>query len=101
MEGISLVPAMKGKKVKRINPIFWEHEGNRAMRSGDWKLVSAYDYAAKKFKTWELYDLKNDRSELDDLSSRNPEQKEKMILQFGEWSKRVGVISREILDAKK
>lgn len=45
MEGVSLRQAIEGKPLKRKNPIFWEHEGNRALRLGNWKLVSQYDYA--------------------------------------------------------
>jgi len=101
MEGISLLPAFFGKDLKRENPIFWEHEGNRAIRSGDWKLVSAYDNSAKKFKAWELYDLGSDRSELNDLSSKYPEITSQMTGQYNKWAGRVGVISREILDGGK
>jgi arylsulfatase A-like enzyme len=101
MEGISLVPALKGKELKRENPFCWEHEGNRAIRSGDWKLVSAYDNTAKKFKSWELYDLKSDRSELNDLSTKDPDRTKEMIAQYNKWAERVGVISKEILDKKK
>ena len=61
MEGVSLIPALNGKKLRRKAPLFWEHEGNRAVRDGDWKLVSEYDNTAKKFRDWELYDMKNDR----------------------------------------
>jgi arylsulfatase len=71
------------------------------MRSGEWKLVSAYDYTAKKFKAWELYDLKTDRSELKDLSGKYPEQTKQMIGQYNQWSERVGVVPREILDKIK
>ena len=101
MEGISLVSALEGKRLKRENPVFWEHEGNRAVREGDWKLVSAYDYAAKKFKTWELYDLKNDRSELNDMTGEFPEKTEKMIEEYNKWADRVGVVPRETLDKRK
>lgn len=101
MEGISLVPAFKGRDLKRTAPLFWEHEGNRAMRSGDWKLVSAYDYSARKFREWELYDLKRDRSELHDLSSEFPERKTSMIDEYDKWAQRSGVIPKEILDRKK
>ncbi len=40
LEGISLLPAFRDEELVRSQPIFWEHEGNRAIRSGDWKLVS-------------------------------------------------------------
>ena len=101
MEGISLIPALKGKSLKRENPLFWEHEGNRAMRSGDWKLVSVYDNKAKKFKTWELYNLKADHSELTDLSDKYPERTKQMIDQYNKWADRVGVVPKETLDQKR
>ncbi len=101
MEGISLVPLFKGKKLQRKTPLFWEHEGNRAVRDGDWKLVSAYDNSKKQFMKWELYNLREDRSELMDLSEKFPKQKEKMIMQFNDWSERVGVVPKEVIDRKK
>ncbi|HET8550240.1 MAG TPA: sulfatase-like hydrolase/transferase, partial [Bryobacteraceae bacterium] len=54
MEGRSLVPALGGKRIER-GPLFWEHEGNRAIRIGKWKAV-AVDPAGR----WELYDLEAD-----------------------------------------
>jgi arylsulfatase A-like enzyme len=101
MEGVSLLPALMGRELKREGPLFWEHEGNRAMRSGDWKLVSAYNYSAKKFKVWELYDLKNDRSELTDLSRKFPEKTKQMIDQYNSWADRVGVVPKEVIDNRK
>lgn len=101
MEGISLFPAFKGKDLKREKPVFWEHEGNRAMRDGDWKLVSVYDNSTKKFNEWELYDMKNDRSELNDLSRKYPEKTDQMIGMYEKWALRVGVVPKETLDRKK
>ncbi len=100
LEGISLMPALTGNELKRDNPIFWEHEGNRAMRDVDWKIVSLYDNNAKKFKAWELYNMKNDRSELNDLSSKYPEKITRMINVYETWAARTGVVSRETLDKK-
>jgi arylsulfatase len=48
-------------------PIFWEHEGNRALRRGTWKLVAKGERGR-----WELYDMARDRSELTDLSREMP-----------------------------
>ena len=48
MEGKSLLPIWEGKTEARTAPLFWEHEGNRAVRLGQWKLVSRYPGA------WEL-----------------------------------------------
>lgn len=101
MEGVSLMPLLKGKKLNRSNPLFWEHEGNRAIRDGDWKLVSAYDNSAKKFKQWELYNLAKDRTELNDLSISEQERTRKMIGEYEKWANRVGVIPRETIDRKK
>jgi len=100
MEGISLKTAFSGKKMQRQQPIFWEHEGNRAIRDGDWKLVSQYDYGRKKFMDWELYNLKTDRSELNDLSAEQVERKKRMIQEYETWADRVGVISKEKLDKR-
>jgi arylsulfatase len=49
--------------------IWWLHEGNRALRVGDWKVV-----AAGKDGPWELYDLSSDRSETKDLAAARPEK---------------------------
>ncbi|MDP3434239.1 MAG: arylsulfatase [Bacteroidota bacterium] len=100
MEGVSLKTAFSGKKMKREQPIFWEHEGNRAMRDGDWKLVSQYNYGQKKFLGWELYNLKNDRSELNDLSAEQADRKKQMIQEYENWADRVGVVSKEKLDKR-
>lgn len=100
MEGTSLKAAFSGKKMQRQQPIFWEHEGNRAMRDGEWKLVSQYDYKQKKFMDWELYNLKSDRSELNDLSAQQADRKKRMIQEYEKWADRVGVISKEKLDKR-
>jgi arylsulfatase A-like enzyme len=101
MEGISLLPVFSGKNTEREKPLFWEHEGNRAVRDGEWKLVSEYDYTKKEFKRWELYNLSEDRSEIDDLSSRNPDLRDELIREYEEWSARSGVVSREVIDSRK
>ena len=59
-------PAFEGKPLGRPQPIFWEHEGNRAVRDGKWKLV------AKHRRPWELYDLDADRTEQHDLAAAMP-----------------------------
>ena len=81
MQGVSLKPAFSGKKLGRENPIFWEHEGNRAIRMGKWKLVAKGANGA-----WELYDLNADRSELNDLSERHPERTKEMADRWEAWA---------------
>ena len=55
MEGVSLLPILKGEEVRRDAPIVVEHEGNKMLRKGDWKIVQ--EYTEKK---WMLYNLKED-----------------------------------------
>ena len=55
-----------GRQIERTDALYWEHEGNRAVRDGKWKLVSRHP------DRWELYDMEADRSELNDLAAREP-----------------------------
>jgi len=83
-EGTSLLPAFTGKAIDRKNPIFWEHEGNRAIREGKWKLV------AERSEKWQLYDIEKDRTELVDLSSKFPEVAKSLEAKYDVWYKKVG-----------
>ena len=88
LEGASLTPLFAAEQPQRP-PMFWEHEGNAAVRIGKWKLV-------KKFpEPWELYDMETDRTELDDLAARHPERVAEMAAQYDAWAARCGVIPRE------
>ena len=69
LEGVSLRPAFAGEPLDRKAPIFFEHEGNRAVRDGRWKLVAKGPAGA-----WELYDMVADRTELNDLAAEQPER---------------------------
>ncbi|WP_426295440.1 arylsulfatase [Dyadobacter endophyticus] len=84
LEGASLKPAFTGKPINRKNPIFWEHEGNRAVRDGKWKLV------AEKTEKWQLYDVEKDRTELNDQFEKQPEIAKKLVAKYEAWYKRVG-----------
>jgi len=89
-EGISLVPAFNNEKVPD-RPIFWEHEGNKAVRLGKYKLVSRYTKEAEY--NWELYDLEADRSETNNLLSQMPEKANELEILWKSWAKRVGVLT--------
>ncbi|MFQ5732382.1 MAG: arylsulfatase [Planctomycetaceae bacterium] len=67
--GKSLVPAFAKDNSVTRGSLWWWHEGNRAIRIGDWKLVSA-----DNGKTWELFDLSKDRAETNDLSAKHPDK---------------------------
>jgi arylsulfatase len=86
LEGKSLVPAFDGKPIER-EAIYWEHEGNRAIRVGNWKLV-----AKGPAGEWELYDIERDRSELHNLASQQPQRARQMVAQWETWAKRANVI---------
>ena len=86
LEGISLLPALRGEALERATPLFFEHEGNRAVREGDWKLVSRHG------KAWELFNLSSDRSELRDLARAEPERLAEMTAQYKLWAERCGVL---------
>jgi arylsulfatase len=67
--GRSLVPAFATDAPLSRGSLWWLHEGNRALRVGDWKIV-----AAGKDGPWELYDLSSDRSETKNLAAAMPEK---------------------------
>ena len=91
MEGKSLVPLFASEASTREEfereAIYWEHEGNRAVRVGDYKLVAM----GVKGK-WELYNITNDRSEQHDLSSELPETVEKLAAMWQAYAERANVL---------
>jgi arylsulfatase len=86
LEGHSFKDAIENGVWQRPTPIFWEHEGNRAVRDGNWKLVSEGN------NVWELYDMKKDRTELNDLSGERPDVLSKMVVMYETWAKRAGAL---------
>jgi arylsulfatase len=86
MEGLSLAPLLQGRKRRPHDSLFWEHEGNRAVRSGDWKLVSRFP------GDWELYNLAADRTELNNLVTREPRIASRLAAQYKAWAERAGVV---------
>jgi arylsulfatase A-like enzyme len=85
LEGHSLRPTFEGRAFGR-EALCWEHEGNRAVRKGDWKLVCKYP------GDWELYDLGADRTELNDLSGQHPEIAAEMSALYDAWARRCHVM---------
>ncbi|QDU29644.1 Arylsulfatase [Anatilimnocola aggregata] len=84
LEGRSLRGALSGKPIER-EAIYWEHEGNRAVRVGDWKLVAMHA------RPWELYDLSKDRTEKNDLSKIEAAKVREMSAMYDAWAARANV----------
>jgi arylsulfatase A-like enzyme len=84
-EGISILPAFRNEPLPRSTPLFFEHERSRAIREGDWKLVSLKDEA------WELYHLADDPTESRNLIASQPEKAASLRTQWEQWAQRAHV----------
>lgn len=98
------IPPMEGHSLASVfaddhlpdRPMFWEHEGNAAVRFGRWKLVREYP------GDWELYDMPVDRTEMHDLAAEYADVVADLAAQYDAWAARCGVIDREkILEMMK
>ena len=83
LAGVSLRPLITGgaQTLQRGAPLFWEHEGNRAVRDGDWKLVAKGPGAP-----WELYDMVADRSELHNLAAQHKDIAARLAAAWKKWA---------------
>ncbi len=86
LQGVSLVPAFSGNRLTRTQPLFWEHEGNRAILDGPWKLV------AVNAQPWRLYNTLADRTEQHDLASVQPARVKTLAAQWEQWAVRSNVL---------
>lgn len=76
--GRNLVPAFAKDETISRDFLFWHHSGNRALREGNWKIVSAGDNG----NAWELYNLATDRAESNNLAVKEPERVKAMVAQW-------------------
>jgi arylsulfatase A-like enzyme len=95
LEGSSLLPILEGKYRPHPKPIFWEHEGNRAVRMEQWKLV------ARHGQPWELYDMVADRTEQNNLAAAHPDKVKEMSELYDAWAKRCNVVPFDKLPREK
>jgi arylsulfatase A-like enzyme len=86
LQGKSLVPTFMGKDVPR-EAIYFEHEANRAIRKGKWKLVSRAVMRPPYTGPWELYDLEKDRTETNNLVKQYPDVVAEMMALWDTWAK--------------
>jgi arylsulfatase A-like enzyme len=94
LEGQSLVPVLE-RRAPVPRTLAWEHEGNRAIREGDLKLVAQFR------QPWQLYDLKADRTETHDLAAERPDEVRRLTALWQKWADRVGVVNNETLPESK
>jgi arylsulfatase len=85
-EGVSLRPAFNAEPLARSQPLFWEHESNRAVRDGDWKLV------AKEGEPWELYNIAADRTESHNLAGSEPSIARQLAAKWDAYAARANVL---------
>ncbi len=79
--GESIVPLFNGDGVN-ARTLFWEHEGNQALRLGYWKIISTFGSKDDTVRLWKLYNLEGDRSEMNDLSEKYPDVKMEMVKEY-------------------
>ncbi|GET28033.1 arylsulfatase [Prolixibacter sp. SD074] len=87
LEGKSLMPLILAKTKVLHDTLYWEHEGGRAIRIGDWKM------SALPRHHWELFNLTSDHTETHDLSAKYPEKVKEMNQAWEKWAVSEGIIS--------
>ncbi|HEY1115691.1 MAG TPA: arylsulfatase [Chitinophagaceae bacterium] len=87
LAGLSLLPLFSSKSLPEDRPLFWEHQANRAVRVGNWKLVSKSTDKEPYLGPWELYDLSVDRIESNNLAAQHPEKVKELEALWEAWAK--------------
>ncbi len=89
--GSSLFPAIEHKTTSLHEYMYWEHQGNRAIRHGNWKAIRD-----EQGQTWELYDVVNDRTERHNLASQNPELLNELVEKWDQWANENYVLPKRV-----
>jgi arylsulfatase A-like enzyme len=96
LQGISLRPAFDGGRLERVKPLFQEHENHGFVRDGDWKLVGrgVAPPGGLREERWQLYNLAEDRTELNNLAQRHPEKVRELSGRWQQWAAASGVFPK-------
>lgn len=89
MQGLSLVPALKGKVSNGHEILFNEHFNASFVRAGDWKMVNLSDDS-----TWHLYHIKSDKTELNDVAAQHPDKVKELTAKWQAWAKENHVLPK-------
>ena len=96
LRGISLTPSFSAKPLTRSKPMFSEHENNAFMIDGPWKLVGKGVATPQGPDTdkWELYNLNDDRTELNNQAQTDKQRLRKMADTWYAWAQADGVFPK-------
>jgi arylsulfatase A-like enzyme len=101
LEGHNILPMIQGGRGNPDRTFCWEHEGNRAIRKGKWKLVTLAESVAESKSAWELYDIENDRTENHNLAAEHPDIVRDLSAAYDDWAHRCGVVPWPEILAKR
>jgi arylsulfatase len=79
MQGRSLLPAIQQLEIADRDPIFWQYSKGKAVRKSHWRLVSDNN------EPWALYDMRNDKTETNNLVERHPEIAQELENLYENW----------------
>ena len=85
LRGRSLLDVINGESWQSVDTIYWEHEGGKALRIGDWKIV------ALKNQPWQLYNLAQDLTETNNLANDYPAKVVEMTDTWHNWAVEMGL----------
>ncbi len=84
MQGVSLLPLLKGKTIEREEPLFFDWSDGSAIRTDQWKLV-------REGTDWQLFDMQNDRTETNNVADKNPEVVDELDQRWQQWADQVDI----------
>ena len=88
-DGRSMLPLLYKKTQILHDTLFWEHEGGRAIRIGEWKMSSLPQ------EKWQLFHITKDHTEMNDLESKYPEKVASMNEAWEKWAKSLDIKPKE------